>query len=68
MTHFPPILIVDYLEYFYLKTFLNDTTVYNYSKPAVMSASDSTETVYRGVRIIMQLMQCRVSIRNFDDV
>ena len=44
MTQIPPI---EPMECFYPTIFLSDTIVYNYSKEAVMSASDYVETSYR---------------------
>ena len=47
----PPILRLVSMEYFYQK--LSETTMYNYSKQAVMRASEYIETVHRDVRIFI---------------
>ena len=54
------------MEHFYSK--LCDATVCNYSKQTVMGAPDYTEAAYRDVRIFMQLMECCVFNRHFDNV
>ena len=64
-TRIPSILRFKPMEYFYPK--LCDAIVYSYSKQAVMSASDYIETAYCDVRIFLQLTQCCVFIRHFDD-
>ena len=66
MTHISPILRLEIVEYIYPK--LSEATVYNYSKQAVLRASDYIETTYHAVRTFMQLTQCYVCIRHFDDV
>ena len=65
MMYILPILKLDPMEYFYPK--LSATTVHNYSKQAVLSASDYIETAYRDIRIFLQLTQCCVFNRHFDD-
>ena len=66
VTHIPSILRLKAMEYFYTK--LSDATVYNYSKQAVMSASDYTERMYYDIKIVMQLKQYCVFILHFIDV
>ena len=44
------------MEYFFSK--LSDATMYDYSKQAVMNASDYTKTAFYVVKILMKLTQC----------
>ena len=64
--HIPSNLRLKLMEHFYPK--LSDTTESNYSKQAVLRASDYIETTYWDVRILMQLTQCRVFIWHFNDI
>ena len=66
VTHVSPISRLETMEYIYPK--LSDVTVYCQSKQAVMNDSDYIKTEDRDVRIFMQLKQCCVIIRHFDDV
>ena len=68
MMHIPLTFRLQLKVYFYLTIFLCDATVDNYSKHVVMGASDNIKTVYRNIRTLMQLTQCCVFIRHFDDV